>query len=188
MPKASELKKGNVVEINDHRYIVRHIDVRSPTSRGANTLYKVRFSLLPGGGKYEETFTGDQVLKEVSLVRRQVSYLYREDDLFTFMDIEDYSQYSLNGDAIETQLPYLQDGMEGITALLVDGQILTIELPNTLVFEIVECVPGMQAASATGRTKPAKLNNGLEVQVPEYMKTGEKVKINTETGKFVSRV
>ena len=78
MPKASELEKGMVVEINNNYYSVHSIDVRSPSSRGANTLYKVRFSQLPGGGKYEETFIGGDLLKEVLLERRNCSYLYRE--------------------------------------------------------------------------------------------------------------
>ncbi|KXJ56215.1 elongation factor P-like protein EfpL [Neptuniibacter pectenicola] len=187
MPKASELKKGMVVEINNNYYSVHSIDVRSPSSRGANTLYKVRFSQLPGGGKYEETFIGGDLLKEVLLERRNCSYLYREDDTFTFMDSEDYNQYLLNSAAIEAQLPYLQDGMENIQAMMIDGEVLTIQMPSSVVLTIAECVPGMKAASATGRTKPAILSNGLEVQVPEYIKEGEKVKVNTETGKFMER-
>ena len=70
---------------------------------------------------------------------------------------------------------------------LVDGQAISIQLPSIVVMEIVETVPGMKAASATGRTKAARFANGLEIQVPEYLETGEKVKINTETGKFSSR-
>jgi elongation factor P len=187
MPKASELKRGHVVELNGHVYVVQHVDVRNPTSRGATTLYKIRFNLLPEGGKHEVTFTGDDMVKNVSLERRQVSYLYREDDLFTFMDLEDYSQYYLNGSSIENQVPFLSDGLEGIVALLIDGEIVTIELPASVVLDVAECVPGMQAASATGRTKPALLSNGLEIQVPEYIKQGEKIRVNTETGKFMTR-
>jgi elongation factor P len=187
MPKVADVKRGNLVEINGHYMLVQQIDISSPTARGAKTLYRMRFSKLPGGGKYEETFTGDDMLKDAALERRKVSYLYKEGDLYTFMDSEDYSQYMLNGDAIEEQLPYLMDGMDNIMALLVDGNILTIELPSTVIMEILETVPGMKAASATGRTKPAKFATGLELQVPEYLEAGEKVKINTETGKFLSR-
>jgi len=187
MPKASELKRGHVVELNGQNYVVQQVDVRNPTSRGANTLYKIRFSKLPDGGKHEVTFTGDDVVKSVALERRRVSYLYREDDLLTFMDLEDFNQYSLNVDIIEDQAPFLSDGLEGIMALLIDGEVVTVELPSSVVLEVAECVPGMQSASATGRTKPAILSNGLEIQVPEYIKQGEKVKVNTETGKFMAR-
>ncbi|KAA0875432.1 elongation factor P-like protein EfpL [Nitrincola tapanii] len=187
MPKASEVKRGHVVEINGSLYIVQNVDVKSPSARGAATLYKMRFAQVPGGRKYEETFVGDDLLKDIQLERRKVSYLYKEDDLYTFMDAEDYSQYTINAEMIEPQLPYLMDGMEGIVALLVDGNMIALDLPSTVVMEILETVPGMKAASATGRTKPARCATGLELQVPEYIEAGEKVKINTETGKFLSR-
>ena len=187
MPKASELKRHQVVEIDGKLMITNQIDVRNPTARGAATLYRVRFTLLPGGGKFEQTFTGDDIIKDITLERRQVSYLYREDDLFYFMDTEDYSQYGIGKDAIEDQLPFLIENMEGITILLVDGNAISINLPAVVIMEITETVPGMKAASATGRTKAAKFANGLEIQVPEYLEAGEKVKINTETGKFSSR-
>ncbi|MFW1676868.1 elongation factor P-like protein YeiP [Pontibacter sp. JAM-7] len=187
MPKASDLKKGMVIEINSKYYAVQNVDVRSPSSRGANTLYKVRFGQLPLGGKYEETFTGDDLLKEATLEHRKCSFLYREEDMYIFMDNEDYNQYFLNSSSIDAQVPFLSDGMSNITALMVDGIVLTIQLPTNVVLEVTECVPGMQSASATGRTKPATLSNGLEVQVPEYIREGEQVKISTETGKFMSR-
>ncbi|SEG78620.1 elongation factor P-like protein EfpL [Marinobacterium lutimaris] len=187
MPKASELKRNQVVDIDGKLMVVQQIDVRSPTARGASTLYRVRFSLLPGGGKHEATYTGDDILKDVALERRTASYLYREDNLYYFMDAEDYSQYGIDASAIEGQVPFLIENMEGIMVSLVDGQAISIQLPAIVVMEIVETVPGMKAASATGRTKAAKFANGLEIQVPEYLEAGEKVKINTETGKFSSR-
>jgi len=188
MPKASELKKGHVVEINGTLYVVQKMDVHSPSSRGAQTLYKVRFNQVPHGGKYEETFIGTDMIKQASLERRQVSYLYREDDLLTFMDQDDYSQYTLNEETIADEIDFISDGMAGITILLVEGSPIGIELPTSIIMDIVECIPGMQSASATGRTKPARCSNGYELQVPEYMKEGDKVKVNTETGKFMSRV
>lgn len=187
MPKAAELKKGMVIELNNQLYIAQQIDVRSPSSRGANTLYKVRFKQVPQGGKFDHTFVGDDIIKEVNLERRRASYLYREDNQFTFMDSEDYSQYTVDEEQIEEQIPFLKEGMEGIFAKIVNEEIIGIDLPPSINLKVTECVPGMQSASATGRTKPAILENGLEVQVPEYIKEGEVIKVSTETGKFVSR-
>lgn len=187
MPKASEIKRGQVVEIDGKLMMASQIDVRSPTARGASTLYRIRFTLLPNGGKHEGTYTGDDMFKEVILERRQVSYLYREDNLLYFMDVENYSQYGIGEDAIEDQLPFLSENMEGITILLVDEQAIAIELPAVVVMEIVDTVPAMKSASATGRTKAATCANGYELQVPEYLEVGEKIKVNTESGKFSSR-
>lgn len=187
MPKASELKRGLVVEIDGKLMMVSQIEVRNPTARGAATLYRLRFTLLPNGGKHEGTYTGDDMFKEVLLERRQVSYLYREDNLFYFMDSENYSQYGINEEAIEDQLPFLMENMDGITILLVEEQAIAIELPTVVVMEVTDTVPAMKAASATGRTKAATCANGYELQVPEYLEVGEKIKVNTDTGKFSSR-
>lgn len=126
MLRASELKRGQVVDIDGKLMLTQQIDVRNPTARGAATLYRVRFSQIPGGGKHEATYTGDDMLKDVALERRQCSYLYKEDDLYYFMDAEDYSQYGINGDMIEAQLPYLTENMDGILVSLVDGQAISI--------------------------------------------------------------
>ncbi len=187
MPYARELKKGQIVTINNLYYIVRQLETKSPSARGAQTLYKVRFSAVPGGQKMEQTFTGDDLLAGVDLSRRSVTLLYREGNECTFMDSEDYSQYLVNTDTIEEQLLYITDGLEGVTALLVDGQLLALELPSSVALEITDTSPAIKGASAAARTKPARLSTGLEVQVPEYLSTGEVIKINTETGKFMSR-
>jgi len=77
--------------------------------------------------------------------------------------------------------------MEGLLALVVDGALLGIELPATMSFEIVDCAPGIKGASASARTKPATLSTGLVVQVPEYLEPGEVIKVNTDTGEYMSR-
>lgn len=167
--------------------MVRQIEAKSPSSRGAATLYKIRFTNMKTGQKLDESFKGDDFLKDIDCVRTQVQYSYLDGDLYTFMDVEDYSQYSLNRDDIEDQSPYLTEGLEGILALLVDGEILGIELPKSVVLTVTETSPSIKGASATGRTKTAMLSTGLEIQVPEYLGNEELVKVNTTTGKFISR-
>ncbi|HEB55935.1 MAG TPA: elongation factor P-like protein YeiP, partial [Gammaproteobacteria bacterium] len=160
---------------------------KSPSSRGASTLYKIRFNNLQTGQKLDESYKGDDMLKLADCLRTQVQYSYKEGDIYTFMNMEDYSQYSLNGDDLDNQLDYLSDGLEGITALLMDGNILAIELPQSVSLEIVETAPAIKGATASGRTKSASLATGLEIQVPEYLESGEIIKVNTSTGKFISR-
>jgi len=187
MPKACDLKKGNVVEINNESYMVKHIDVRSPTARGAVTLYKIRFSNIKTRQKYEESFKGNDMLNEVVLLRRPVQYLYPDGVLHVFMDSQEYSQYMIEEEAIQDELVWITDGMEGLLALIIDENMVSIEIPTTLVFEIIETAPGIKGASASARTKPATLSNGVEIQIPEYLGVGEKIKVNTETKKFMSR-
>lgn len=187
MPYARELKKGQIVAIESQYYQVRQVETKSPSARGAQTLYKIRFNSIPGGQKLNQTLTGDVLLADADLQRREVTLLYREGDECTFMDSEDYSQYLVNTSTIKEQLPYIADNMEGLIAMLVEDQLLAIDLPASVTLEIVDTSPGVKGASAAARTKPARLSTGLEVQVPEYLSNGESIKINTETGKFMSR-
>ncbi len=187
MLKACDLKKGNVVEINSEIYVVKHIDVKTPSARGAVTLYKVRFTNIRTKQKYEESYKGNDPLNEVALQRKPVQYLYPDGDFHVFMDNLEYAQYMISADVIEDDLVWLTDGMEGLVGVFIDDGMVALEIPTTLVFEIRETAPGIRSASATARTKPATLSNGLEIQIPDYLETGEMVKVNTETRKYMSR-
>nr|WP_218650063.1 elongation factor P-like protein YeiP [endosymbiont of Lamellibrachia barhami] len=187
VPKACDLKRGVIVEINGMPHSVKQVEAKSPSSRGAATLYKIRFINLQTGQKLDESFKGDDFLKDIDCLRRQVQFSYMDGEIFTFMDLEDYSQYGLNSEDLGGQTGFLAEGLDGITALLVDGAIIGIELPQSVALTIMETTPGIKGSTATGRTKPAMLNTGVEIQVPEYLENGEVVKVNTTTGKFISR-
>lgn len=187
MPKANELKKGTVVEINDTPYIVKEIEAKSPSARGASTLYKIRFNNLKTGQKLDESFKSDDMLKEVECIRARVQFSYIDGSQYIFMNSEDYSQYSLDAADLEEQISYLSEGLDGITALLIDDLVVAIELPAAVNLLVTETSPSIKGATATGRTKPALLSTGIEIQVPEYIESGELIKVNTLTGKFSSR-
>ena len=188
MPRANELKSGMVIEINGVPHSVKNVDAKSPSSRGASTLYKVRFTNLKTGQKLDESYKGEDMLKEADCVRVQVQFSYVDGDAYTFMNMEDFSQYTLNRDEIEDSVAYLTDGLDGIFALIMDDAILGIELPQSVVLTVTETTPATKGATAAGRTKPATLSTGLEIQVPEYMEAGQDVKVNTTNAKFMSRV
>jgi elongation factor P len=185
--KAANLRKGNIVLIGGQPYQVKQLDVQTPSARGANTLYKVRFAAIPSGQKLDQTFKGNDILEEMELERRPVSFLYREQSLYTFMDSENFEQYTLSVESLEDQVPWLTEGLEGITALLLNGGIIAIELPSSVDLEITQTAPVIKGATATNRNKPAVLSNGITVLVPEYLSAGEVVRVNTESGKFMSR-
>ncbi len=187
MPKASELKKGQVIELAEEPYIVKLIDCKSPSSRGASTLYKIRFVHAKTKQKRDESFKGEDFLKDADCQRVQVQYSYRDGDDFCFMNMEEFSQYSLPAAGLEDESKLLVEGLEGIYALLIDGNIAGIELPQFVALKIIETDPAIKGASATNRTKPATLSTGVVVQVPEYLAAGEVIKIASATGKFASR-
>ncbi|MEE9342618.1 MAG: elongation factor P-like protein YeiP [Gammaproteobacteria bacterium] len=185
--KANELKRGLVFEMDGKNIIVKQVQVQSPSSRSGSTLYKVRGHDVSSGQKYERSFKGDESVTQVDLSRCAVQLLFRDSTGCTFMDNESYEQYVIPEGTIEDELAFMVDGMEGITALISEGQLLGLELPATVVLVIEECAPSMKAASSSARTKPATLNTGLIVQVPEYITPGESIKVNTDTREFIAR-
>ena len=187
MPKASELRKGMIVEIDGFPHIVKQLEARSPSSRGASTLYKVRFNNLKTGQKLDSSFTGENLLKEADCSRIVVQYSYRDGEIYYFMDMEDFTQYGLEASQMDEQIPYLFEQQEDIIALIVDGNLVSVELPQSVSLQVIDTPPAVTGSSATSRSKTATLSTGLEIQVPEYLAPGETIKVNTATGKFMSR-
>jgi len=187
MPKASELKKGAAVEIDSKRLILKDLSINNPTARGAATLYKMRFSDIETGLKVEKTFKGDDMINAIELERRGCCYSYAEGDSRVFMDNEDYSQYYFDSASIADELLYITEDTQGLLALVCEGEAIGIELPQSVDMTIVETAPAIKGASATSRTKPAHFATGLIIQVPEYIASGEKIKIHTGDKRFMSR-
>jgi len=161
MPKASDLKCGMAVEVNDEPYVVKNIEVRNPSSRGASTLYKVRFNHLKTKQKRDDSFKGDDFLKDLDCERSN-QYSYKDGDSYTFMNLESYDQYTVDSCDIEEQIGYLSEGLEGIVGILLDDVLVALELPVSISLQIIDTAPGLKGASATSRTKPATLTTGLD--------------------------
>ena len=187
MIRASDLKKGAVAKVDGEPHAVESVSVQTPSARGAVTLYKIRFRNLQTKRKVDLAFRGDDVLDEADFERRPVQLLYGDSSSWAFMDLQDYSQFTLTRDDLEEEWTYLSEGLEGITALVSEGRVLGIELPLLVSLEIVETRPSVKGGSVTARTKPAVLSTGLVVQVPEYISQGEIIRVDTRTGQFVSK-
>ena len=185
--KAYDVKKGNVVEHNGTVYQVRDIERSSPQGRGGNVRFRFTMYSVPGGNKTDASFDGDDELKEVELLRRQASYSYRDGEAFVFMDDEDYTPYTLDADVVGDDAGYITDGLAGCYVQIIDDLPVALQLPTSVVLEVVETPPELKGGTATKRPKPARLNTGIEIQVPEYIANGEKVWVNTTTGEFGGR-
>jgi elongation factor P len=185
--KANEVKRGMVIQVEGQNILILQTTVQTASSRSGNTLYKVRGRNIVTRQKFERGFKGDEPVEEVEFARRPVQFLFRDADGCTFMDGESYEQFIVPAEMLEEELNYISEGIEGLSALVADDKVLGIELPPTIALAIVECAPGIKGASASARTKPATLATGLVVQVPEYLGPGEVIKVNTETGAYMSR-
>ena len=173
MVPAKDFKRRMVVEIDGAPHMIEHIQVQTPSARGAATLYKIKARNLkmPASASRRPSRETDS-LAESSFERRPVQYLYRDPDGFHFMDSADFNQFSFSAEDLEDQAPYMTENMEGIDSLVVDDEVIGIEIPDTVELPIAETSPGVRGNSATGRTKPATLSTGHIIQVPEHMDQG----------------
>jgi elongation factor P len=187
MIKIRDLGKNNLVEINGAPHKPETITIQSPSARGGTSLYKIRFRNIVSQNKVDLTLKGEDTLPEVEVETRDVELSFDDGETWTFVDTENFEQYEITKAQMESVLPYLADGLEGIRALVQDGQVLAIQVPDTVAMPIVACDPSIKGASATARTKPATLPTGLIVQVPEYLSTGDVIRIDTRNDSFVGR-
>ncbi|WP_068545217.1 elongation factor P-like protein YeiP [Thalassotalea crassostreae] len=187
MPKASDVKKNTAIEHNGRVCIVRGITRSVPQGRAGGSLYRMRLYDVVTGQKIDETFKDVDMLNLADLSRRKVMFSYIDGDEYVFMDNEDYTPYNLNTEAIADEVPFITEETEDLTVIIIEDSPVAIELPSSVDLEVTETDPSIKGASATSRTKPATLSTGLVVQVPEYISTGDKVKVNTEEKKYMSR-
>lgn len=185
--QAKEIKNGTIVEYEGAPVLIESIKVHSPSARGAATVYKFRARNIVFRQKVDIALKGTESLPDADFERRDVKLMFADATHLHFLDQVDYQQYSLPHEDVENERPYITDSLEGMLALIYNGQCVGIQVPNTIELLVSQCDPGVKGNSATSRTKPAVLETGLEVQVPEYLKEGERVKVDTRTGQFLSR-
>ena len=138
MPKASELKKGMVVEIQGVPHIVKHLESKSPSSRGAVTLYKIEFRNLQNGSKVDSSLKGGDLLPLADFIRIPVQYSYSDSDNLYFMNSDTFEQFEIARDQLSEQLPFLSEQQEDIFALVSGERILAIELPQSVDLRVEE--------------------------------------------------
>ena len=187
MPNVSDIKKNTAVVFNGEVMYVKDIERSVPQGRAGGSIYRLRMYNVVSGQKVDESFKDSDTLDLANLIRRQVTFSYVDGNEYVFMDSEDYSSYSLNKEAIEEELLFIGEDTQGIQVVLINDIPATLELPSTVELVIEETDPALKGGSATARTKPATLTTGLVIQVPEHISLGEKIKINVEERRFMSR-
>ena len=185
--QAKEIKNGTIVEFEGAPVIIESIKVNSPSARGAATVYKFRARNIVTRQKVDIALKGTESLPDADFERRDVKLMYADATHMHLLDQVDFQQYALLLEDVENEKPYITESLEGILAMIYNGECVGIKVPNTIELQVTQCDPGVKGNSATSRTKPATLETGLEVQVPEYLKEGERVKVDTRTGQYLSR-
>ena len=184
---AKEIKPGTVINYNDAPHIIETMTVQSPSARGSATLYKFRARNLVTKQKTDITLRGTDGLADADFAKREVTFMYSDNDWAHFLDSGDYNQYTLARGDVADELQYTTEDLQGMIAMIYNGQCVGIQLPTAVDLKITQCDPAVKGNSATARTKPATLETGLIVHVPEYMKETDTVRVDTRSGEFLSR-
>ncbi|RME83346.1 MAG: elongation factor P [Caldilineae bacterium] len=180
-----QLRKGVIFTLDGELYRVLDYEHRK-MARGSATI-RVKVRNLRSGATIEKTFPNGQRVQDVRLDHATVQYLYHDDQFYYFMDNETFEQTMLKAEQLGDSVNYLVDGME-IKLETYEGEPISIELPSTVDLEVVEAEPGFAGDTANAPSKWCTTETGLRVQVPLFVEAGDRIRVNTETGEYVTRV
>jgi elongation factor P len=184
MKLAQEVRAGNVIMIGNNPMVVQKAEF-SKSGRNASVVKMKLRNLLSGNGT-ETIYRADEKFDVIQLERKDVTYSYFNDPMYVFMD-EDFNQYDVEKENMEDALPYLADGL-ACELTFYDGKAISVELPTSVVREVVYTEPAVKGDTSGKVLKPAKLASGFEVQVPLFVNTGDNIEIDTRTGEYRRRV
>jgi elongation factor P len=185
MIDVNDLRKGVTFEFDGDLYRVLDYQHHKP-GRG-NAVIRTKLRNLRSGSTTEKTFVSGDRVQDVRLDHHIVQYLYRDGDLYFFMDTESFEQPVLSADLLGDAVNYLTDSMT-LELSTYDGKPIDIELPLTVDLEVASTEPGVKGDTATGATKAATLSSGLVIMVPLFVDTGNTVRVDTRTGQYLTRV
>ncbi len=185
MISAGDFRNGITVEIDGNVYQIIEFQHVKP-GKGA-AFVRTKLKNVMSGGVIEKSYRPTEKFPTAHIDRVEMQYLYNDGDLFYFMNTETYEQIGLNQETVGNSLKFVKDN-EMVKICSYNGNVFAIEPPLFVELEVVETEPGFKGDTATGATKPAIVETGAQVLVPLFVETGNKLKIDTRTGEYLSRV
>lgn len=180
-----DLRKGTTfIEDNGLWRVLEYAHIKS--GRG-NATIRVKVRNLRSGGTMEKTYPSGSRVQDIRLDHATVQYLYHDGEIYYFMNTETYEQPALGTNLLGDAVHYLTDGMM-LELESYEGESINIELPTSVDLEVMQTDPGFAGDTATNATKPATVSTGLQVQVPLFVNIGDKIRIDTRTGQYLTRV
>ena len=182
---ATKLRKGNLIKHENQ--LVRVIEATHVTPGNLRGFVRVKMRNIRNGALVDHRFRSEDVVERAILDEREMQYLYKDGADFYFMDTSNYEQIHLPDEALGDSMLYLLPEST-INVEFYETEPVGVELPPTVDLRVVEAVPAIKGATASAQLKPATLETGLVVNVPAFVEVGEKIRVNTETGEYLSRV
>jgi len=181
---ATQMRPGMIIKHNNDLHLVFTVEHRTPGNLRAFIQAKLRN--IRTGAMFEHRFRSADPIDKITVDEIPMEYLYQDGDSYCFMNTENYEQVHLNKDVLGDAVDYLTANLL-IKVEFYDGKPVGIELPQTVELTVVETEPGLKSATASSVTKPAKTETGLVVQVPPFINEGEKIRVDTAEGAYLSR-
>ena len=185
MISAGDFRNGITIEMDNNIYQIIEFQHVKP-GKGA-AFVRTKLKNIKNGGVVEKTFRPTEKCPQARIDRKDMQYLYSDGDLYHFMDVETYDQIALNADNVGDSLKFVKEN-DMVKICSHNGDVFAIEPPLFVELEITDTEPGFKGDTATGATKPAVVETGATVYVPLFVEQGEKIKIDTRTGEYLSRV
>lgn len=185
MADTSDFRTGFTMRYKNHLWTVVEFQHVKPGKGPA--FVRTKLKNIENGKVVEETFRSGEKMDEVRLEKRDYQYLYPDGDFYVFMNTQTYEQIQLHKETLEDVIPYIKES-DVCSVLLLEESPLTVEPPLTVELEVTQTDPGVRGDTAQGGSKPATMETGLVVQVPLFIEEGEKLKIDSRTGKYLGRV
>lgn len=185
MISVNDFKTGVTVDLEGQVYQVVEFQHVKP-GKGA-AFVRAKLKNVKSGGVVEKTFRGGEKIRRAHLDKRGMQYLYMDGDDYIFMDNDNYEQLTISRESMGDGVKWLKENMN-IQVLMYQNDIMGIEMPNFVELEVVDTEPGVKGDTATGATKAARLETGASVQVPLFVNTGDRLRIDTRTGEYMERV
>ncbi len=181
---ATQIRKGMILEVDGGLFKVHEFTHVTPGKGQA--VMQTRLRNLDTGSLVEKRFRSAESVEVAHQDNRKMQYLYQDGDLYTFMDMETYDQVGISAELLGDSLPFLLENME-VTVVYVSERPLSVDLPGTVEMEVIETEPALKGATAAAQTKPATLQTGLVVQVPPFVNQGDRIRVDTNTGEYLTR-
>jgi elongation factor P len=185
MISTNQFRNGAAIKVDGKRFTILYFQHVKPGKGGA--FVRTRLRNLDTGAVIEKTFRAGEKVESVRMESRPMTFLYRDEDLYYFMDSETYEQIAVPVEAIGEAADYIVSNGE-VKVLSADGEVVSVEPPAHVDLEVSDTDPGLKGDTATGGSKPATLETGLVVQVPLFVSVGEKVRVDTRTKEYLTRV
>ncbi|MGI9077709.1 MAG: elongation factor P [Gemmatimonadaceae bacterium] len=181
---ATQIRRGMVIVFEGQP--CRIIEFRHHTPGNLRAMVQAKLKNIRTGSSFEHRFRAADTIERASMETHELEFMYKGGSDYHFMNTNNYDQLEMDEEALGDSAQWMQPGMK-ITAEFYDGKAIGIQLPNSMILQIVDTSPVMKTATKTASTKPAKLENGVTVNVPEFVGPGDKIRVNPNTGEYMDR-